>query len=262
MKITSRHSGWSQPSEEVIKSTYNYWGIGMKSKLATSILIGAMAWLSIGEANATTYSQNPNLSDFFNGVIEFGIFEKAGINFTNEVAVGTAPTVATITAGYRVVGDANINPIVVSFSSATANIRVFDSIDHYGSAYDGYQYSILGSNDGENFTPLFDPTSVNGVSEPFTLGGYTGTAPTTINNILTGFTSGEPTGYIADFSFGSSYRYYSFGASAAAINDGNDDQELSGVASISPVPEPETYALMLAGLAVVGAAAKRRRKST
>jgi hypothetical protein len=32
--------------------------------------------------------------------------------------------------------------------------------------------------------------------------------------------------------------------------------------SVSPVPEPETYALMLAGLAVVGAAAKRQRKTT
>jgi hypothetical protein len=28
--------------------------------------------------------------------------------------------------------------------------------------------------------------------------------------------------------------------------------------NVSPVPEPETYALMLAGLAVVGAAAKRK----
>jgi hypothetical protein len=29
----------------------------------------------------------------------------------------------------------------------------------------------------------------------------------------------------------------------------------------SPVPEPETYALMLAGLAVVGAAVKRRKSA-
>jgi hypothetical protein len=29
--------------------------------------------------------------------------------------------------------------------------------------------------------------------------------------------------------------------------------------NVSPIPEPETYALMLAGLAVVGAAARRRK---
>jgi len=36
---------------------------------------------------------------------------------------------------------------------------------------------------------------------------------------------------------------------ALAVRDGN----------VSPIPEPETYALMLAGLAVVGAAARRRK---
>lgn len=36
---------------------------------------------------------------------------------------------------------------------------------------------------------------------------------------------------------------------------------LSGV-SVSPVPEPETYAMLLAGLALMGAVARRRRTST
>jgi len=31
------------------------------------------------------------------------------------------------------------------------------------------------------------------------------------------------------------------------------------LSSVSPIPEPETYALMLAGLALVGVAARRRR---
>jgi hypothetical protein len=39
---------------------------------------------------------------------------------------------------------------------------------------------------------------------------------------------------------------------AVAVRDGN-------VPVTSPIPEPETYALMLAGLAVVGAAAKLRK---
>ena len=32
-----------------------------------------------------------------------------------------------------------------------------------------------------------------------------------------------------------------------------------GTTQVAPIPEPETYALMLAGLAVVGAAARRRK---
>jgi hypothetical protein len=34
----------------------------------------------------------------------------------------------------------------------------------------------------------------------------------------------------------------------------------NAVVTVSPVPEPETYAMMLGGLAVIGAAAFRRKK--
>jgi len=49
---------------------------------------------------------------------------------------------------------------------------------------------------------------------------------------------------------------------AAAGNDFAIDDVFLGTAStVTPVPEPETYALMLAGLGIVGAIARRRRKA-
>jgi hypothetical protein len=39
----------------------------------------------------------------------------------------------------------------------------------------------------------------------------------------------------------------------------NVSASFQAVEGVSPIPEPETYALMLAGLALVGAAARRRR---
>ena len=229
----------------------------MKTKLIATALAGAVTLFAQANANAaTTYTQDTNLSNFTSGVAEYATFLSAGTYWTNEVAMGTAPTAATIAAGYRVVGDGNVNPIVVSFSNAVSNIRVFANMDHLGAAYDGYQYAIAGSNDNINFTQLFNATSVIGAGEPFTLGTYTGTAPTRVNNIPTGSYYNGVTGYIADFSFGSTYRYYSFGASTVAFNSGNADQELSAVAA---VPEPETYAMMLAGLGLMGAIARRRK---
>ncbi|MEO8922964.1 MAG: PEP-CTERM sorting domain-containing protein [Caldimonas sp.] len=227
-----------------------------------SIFAAALAAVAMGattQAQAVTYLSDSNLADFT--LAQYG-------TFTNRASLsgdlpGSTPTNSTIDAGNRVYGADLSPPILVSFSAPTSGIRVFSNIDHLGSAFDGYQYTILGSNDGISYAPLFNALTVVGSGEPFTLGAYTGTAPTTVDNVLVGTGGGQgTTGYIADFTFATAYKFYEFGASNIATQMGNPDQELSAVGNLAPIPEPETYAMMLAGLGAVGFIARRRAKKT
>ena len=212
----------------------------------------ALALTAAQAASATDYTQIGDLTRFTTGVTEYG-------RFTNRASLGgdlagDTPDFSTIYDGRRVYGFGMSTPIDVQFSAATSSIRVFANIDHYGSAYDGYQYSIYGSTDGKAYSLLFDALSVTGSGEPFYLGDFVGTAPTTVNNTLVGVWGGQgQTGYIADFHFAEAYRYFKFGASTAAIAMGNADQELSGVGMI-PGPSGIAFAL------VAGFGTGRRRR--
>src|SRR5262249_30927004 len=116
-----------------------------------------------------------------------------------------------------------------------ASIVVFPNIDHFGASFDGYQYVIYCSNDGANWVKLFEPLTVAGSGEPFTIGTFAGTAPFSVNNVLTpGAGPGGTVGYEASFVFDTAYQYYAFGASTVAIAAGNADQELSAVAAFIP----------------------------
>jgi hypothetical protein len=56
-------------------------------------------------------------------------------------------------------------------------------------------------------------------------------------------------GYEADFSFGTAFQFYAFGASTVGINSANGDQELSAVGALpSAVPEPRTSLMLATGL--------------
>jgi hypothetical protein len=224
---------------------------------------------SVAGANATVYTSDGNINDFLNGTFAtFSDFAagdvgspftptKSGLSMNGfRVYDGTATDPSLPTAGGN-------NFILATFSSPTSHIEVIPNIDHFGTAYDGYQYSIYGWN-GSSFVPLYDTLTVAGAGEPFTIGTSTGTAPWLVNNVLTPSSVSNPNGdpgYEAFFSFGSAYSVYALGSSTEAINGGNVDQEFSAV--LTGVPEPSTWAMMLVGFAGLGFAGFRQtRKST
>jgi hypothetical protein len=203
---------------------------------------------------ATSYTQNSNLSSFTSQVNTYATFTSY---LSGDVAPPYTPTNATVAAGLRVIGTGVSPTIVAVFPNAVSSIIVFPNIDHFGSQYDGYQYTISGSNDGISYTQLFDAVSVVGAVEPFQLGMFTGTAPYLVNNVLTpGAGPGGTVGYEAFFSFSQAYKWYAFGASTVAVNQGNADQELSAVAT--PTPEPGT--LVMFGSSIIGLFGALRRK--
>jgi hypothetical protein len=220
-------------------------------------LLGVVVFF-MGTAHASTvYTSDSNLADFTTGE-SFATFTSAPGG--SDVSIPYTPTAASINSGFRVIGAGSSGPIIAQFGSAVSVIRVFPNIDHFGFAYDGYQYTISGSNDGITYTPLFDALTVTGGGEPFTLGTFTGTAPTRVNNVLTsGNGPGGTVGYEADFTFAQAYKFYSFGVSTEGVNSGNSDQELSAVGT-SAVPEPATWSLtLLSGFALFIAMRRARR---
>jgi hypothetical protein len=225
----------------------------MKSIVVRIALLAAVVVLGVAPmAHAQIYLSDPNIVNFTGPITSYATFSNYSGNTGCTTPTFTPDSTELLNTSCRVFGgtltgttglSGSNNWIEAKFPRAVSTIVVFPNMDHFGSAYDGYQYTIAGSNDGTNWTVLFDATGVSNSGEPFTLTSFTGTGPLFVNNVLTPQTppggglaascSGTATpcqvGYIAFFDFGTAYQYYAFGASTVAVAQGNADQELSAV---------------------------------
>jgi PEP-CTERM motif len=242
----------------------------MRLRLTIScIAFGSVLSVAPMVRSATLYTSDSHVADFTSLVSSYATFTDFG---AGDVSSPFTPSSSEIAAnGFRVFAGTLTGPnnpnfsgqnwMLATFATAQSSILVFPNIDHFGAAFDGYQYSIEGSNDLTTWTPLFNALTVTGSGEPFTLGSFTGTAPLSVNNVLTpGSGPGGTVGYEAQFSFGTGYKYYAFGASTEASNSGNLDIELSavGAGASATVPEPTSLLLLGMGLLGLGVAAKRK----
>jgi hypothetical protein len=240
-------------------------------------LLTSMTCLMVAANAGTIYTSDPNLANLTSGITNYATFLNA---LVSDSPLPFTPSAASLAQGLRVVGNNTSPPIVARFPAPVSQIRVFPNIDHFGTSFDGYQYSISGSNDGSSYTPLFNPLSLVGGPdpfmlglfgltptsvEPFTLATFSGTPPTRVNNVLSpGAGTDGQVGYVADFTFDHAYQYYSFTSSTPVLS-GNEDQELSAVASLTPapppahMPEPSTYVMIGIGMGFIGLRLVRRR---
>lgn len=175
---------------------------------------------------------------------------------------------------------AAFNLLVWQFGAPKDSVRLYTHQDHYfGGPIDSFtasevlEYSIWGCNShggvddcktAGQWSYLSDPTSF--VLTPdgpvYTFAGAA--AATVFRGGSAEF--GLTNAYTQDYTFGSAYDFYAIRGSTIAMLADTADPELDAMVAfnrvdvpVDGIPEPETYALMLGGLAALGWVARRRK---
>ncbi|RFP18475.1 MULTISPECIES: choice-of-anchor C family PEP-CTERM protein [unclassified Duganella] len=198
-------------------------------KMSKLILAAAIAAASVsGAASAANLIQN-------------GDFEIAsGVNLNNYTVVGAGDGAIA----YWTVGGNSVDIINNSYNAISGN-----SIDMLGSPGPGVLSQSFNAVVGATYTLSFDLThnpNSHGAGMDVFVGGnhYAFDGSTPVTNYTFNFTATSGSQALVFSSVG---------------GDGWSGAVLDNVSVTAAVPEPETYAMMLAGLGLVGVIARRRK---
>ena len=174
------------------------------------------------------------------GVVMKSIFSRA-----------VALVALTMSLGF-VAGSANAVPVVFSGStSAGYGANIFNS--NVTSPFtDWYTFTIPAGSNGSGASNVISLGATNVIFSLFQL--YDSVSSTTWSGITGGTTSS------LSFSGGAAPGSYTLTVSGYKVTPALNGL-YAGNISISPVPEPETYAMLLAGLGLLGLSARRRNSS-
>jgi hypothetical protein len=153
----------------------------------------------------------------------------------------------------------------LGLASTTANAGVPTMTGWEGTTDAGYNASFWNTGVGSTFNDWISfsmpaDSSGNGSSNAISLGGggLTFSAFNLYENsilVATGILDGSSS--FLSFSGGSTSSSYSLNIAGFKLNPAAS-ASYAGNVSISPVPEPQTYAMLLAGLGLIGFSARRR----
>lgn len=215
------------------------YGVTLSNKLytlneytgAASFVVG----LSASVVNASLgYGIDFNPAADFNGAASLRFVSSAGDNYAINANTGAVTVATSIAPGFSGVGYTNSTPNPTVAPAAPSLYYINSSTDTLSVATSAFN------------NPTINPVGSLGV-DVLRANGFevlaNGTAFAGLNVDGSSLTSGI-------------YRINL--ATGAATSVGTFNGTLSGL-TVSAVPEPETYALMLAGLGVVGFMAKRRK---